>query len=111
MSVEVSSSSDENPSLCSALFVFCSLACRLRVLDPPTNTEADIYNPRLFTLNISYARKIHNLLISKVEKPSNVGIQVKNSSKQHTAELLFLLSSSDASALGTLHDRDQRCPD
>lgn len=41
MSVEVSSSSDDMPSLCSALFPFCSLACRRRVLYPPTNTKAD----------------------------------------------------------------------
>lgn len=34
MSVEVSSSSDDKPSLCSALFPFCSLACRRRVLQP-----------------------------------------------------------------------------
>lgn len=34
MSVEVSSSSDDKPSLCSALFPFCSLACRRRVLHP-----------------------------------------------------------------------------
>lgn len=31
-SVEVSSSSEEKPSLCSARFPFCSLACLLRVL-------------------------------------------------------------------------------
>lgn len=39
MSVEVSSSSDDKPSLCSALFPFCSLACRRRVLHPSTNTK------------------------------------------------------------------------
>lgn len=38
-------------------------------------------------------------------------IQVKNSSEQHTAEPLFLLSSFGASALGTLHDRDRMCLD
>lgn len=39
MSVEVSSSSDDKPSLCSALFPFCSLACRRRVLYSSTNTK------------------------------------------------------------------------
>lgn len=71
ISVEVSSSSDEKPSLCSARLPFCSLACRLRVLDPPTNAKADIYNQHLCALNVHGARKTHNLLIMILAKLGN----------------------------------------
>lgn len=39
MSVDVSSSSDDKPSLCSALFPFCSRACRLRALRQTTKRQ------------------------------------------------------------------------
>lgn len=46
MSVEVSSSSLDRPSLCSALFPFCSLACRRRVLFQINITEhAHVISP------------------------------------------------------------------
>lgn len=42
---------------------------------------------------------------------THLWIQLKSKNAQRTAELLFLLSSSDASALGMLHDLGQMCLD
>lgn len=82
-----------------AFIVLGSLAVLLSRLSPPGPGSAHKRKSRYLQSKLS-TLNVHGLRI-----------EVKYSRAPHTAGLLSLLSSADASALGTLHDRGQTCLD